>query len=67
MRFLQQANKTEVQGFKTCKTFAQQLKRALTEATLHLSLQKKLLFPFGNFREPIHKLTYYQMLQLAFV
>lgn len=64
--FFQQANKTEVQSFKTCKTFAQQHKRATTEATLHLSLQKKLAFPFGNCRESVYKLTYCQMLQPAF-
>lgn len=64
--FFQQANKTEVQGFKTCKTFTQQHKRAITESTLHLSSQKKLVFPFGNFRESVYKLTYCQILQLAF-
>lgn len=39
--FFQRANKTEVQGFKTCKTLTQRLKRATAEATLCLSLLKK--------------------------
>lgn len=66
MRFFEQANKTEVQGFKTPKTFAQQHKRAVTEATLHLSSQRNLVFPLGNFREWMYKLTYCKMLQIAF-
>lgn len=39
--FFQQANKTEVQGFKTCKTLTQQHKHAIAEASLRLSLLKK--------------------------
>lgn len=64
--FFQQANKTEVQGFKTCKTLSQQHKRAIAEATVFI-IAEEILLPFCNFRESIYKLTYCQMLQSTFL
>lgn len=59
--FFQQAKKTEVQGFKTCKTFAQQHKRALTDQSAFI-IAEEILFLFGKFRESIDKLAHCQML-----
>lgn len=59
--FFQQAKKTEVQGFKTCKTFAQQHKRALTGQSAFI-IAEEIIFLSGNFRESVYKLAYCQML-----
>lgn len=55
-----------MQGFKTCKTLTQQLKRAIAEATLFI-IAEEILSPFGSFRESIYKLTDCQMILSTFL